>query len=467
MSVVVRFAPSPTGFLHIGGARTALFNWLYARHHKGVFRLRIEDTDRQRSTQAAIDAIISGLKWLGLDWDDEIVFQFSRAGRHAEVARQLLAAGKAYYCYSTPQELQAMREEQRAKGLPEGYDGRWRDRDPADAPPGVPPVIRLKAPRSGETVVHDLVQGDVRKGNSELDDMILLRGDGTPTYMHSVVVDDHDMGITHVIRGVDHLTNTFRQIQLYNAMDWALPQFAHIPLIHGSDGAKLSKRHGAVGVEAYRDMGYLPEAMRNHLLRLGWAHGDDEIIDTAQAIAWFDLDAVGRSPSRFDTTKLDNVNAHYLRAADNGRLVTLILPRIEDKLGHAVDAAGKSHLLRGMDGLKLRARTLVELADSAMIYVRSRPLALDHKAQAVLTPEARQTLSANVSVLQNVAEWRAPVLEQTDRTFAEQHGLKLGQLAQPKRAALTGSTTSPPIYEVMEVLGREETLARLRDVGVG
>jgi glutamyl-tRNA synthetase len=467
MSVVVRFAPSPTGFLHIGGARTALFNWLYARHHKGVFRLRIEDTDRQRSTQAAIDAIIAGLKWLGLDWDDEIVFQFARAGRHAEVARELLAAGKAYHCYCTPQELQAMREEQRAKGLPEGYDGRWRDRDPAEAPPGVPPVIRLKAPRSGETIVQDLVQGEVRKANAELDDMVLLRGDGTPTYMHSVVVDDHDMGITHVIRGVDHLTNTFRQMQLYGSMGWALPRFAHIPLIHGADGAKLSKRHGAVGVEAYRDMGYLPEAMRNYLLRLGWAHGDDETIDTAQAIAWFDLDAVGRSASRFDTAKLDNLNGHYMRAADNDRLVTLTLPRIEAALGHAVDATGKGRLLKGMNGLKQRARTLVELADSAMIYVRPRPLALDQKAQAVLTAEARGTLSDSVDVLTRLTEWSAPVLEQADRTIAEQRGLKLGQVAQPKRAALTGSTTSPPIYEVMEILGREETLARLRDVGIG
>ncbi|MGH9201128.1 MAG: glutamate--tRNA ligase, partial [Vicinamibacterales bacterium] len=401
------------------------------------------------------------------DWDDEIVFQFAHAPRHAEVARQLLAAGKAYYCYCTPRELQAMREEQRAKGLPEGYDGRWRDRNPAEAPPGVPPVIRLKAPRSGETVVPDLVQGEVRKANAELDDMVLLRADGTPTYMHSVVVDDHDMGITHVIRGVDHLTNAFRQIQLYSAMNWTLPRFAHIPLIHGPDGAKLSKRHGALGIEAYRDMGYLPETMRNYLLRLGWAHGDDEIIDTRQAIDWFDLDAVGRSPSRFDMAKLDNLNGHYLRAADNQRLVALVLPRIEAQLGRAVDAAGRSRLLKGMDGLKQRARTLLELADSALFYVWPRPLTLDQKAQAVLTPEALRTLSAHVSILQNVAEWRAPVLEQSDRTFAEQHGLKLGQVAQPKRAALTGSTTSPPIYEVMEVLGREETLARLRDVGVG
>jgi glutamyl-tRNA synthetase len=462
MSVVVRFAPSPTGFLHIGGARTALFNWLYARHHKGVFRLRIEDTDRQRSTQAAIDAIIAGLKWLGLDWDDEIVFQFARAPRHADVARQLLAAGKAYHCYCTPQELQAMREEQRAKGLPEGYDGRWRDRDPAEAPSGVPPVIRLKAPRSGETVVQDLVQGEVRKANAELDDMILLRGDGTPTYMHSVVVDDHDMGITHVIRGVDHLTNAFRQIQLYGAMGWTLPRFAHIPLIHGADNAKLSKRHGAVGVEAYRDMGYLPEAMRSYLLRLGWAHGDDEIIDTARAIEWFDLDAVGRSPSRFDTAKLDNINGHYLRAADNERLVALIVPRIETHLGHAIDADGRSRLLKGMDGLKMRAKTLVELADSAMFYVR-RPTDLGDKARAILTREARHTLSLSVDILAKVSEWTAPLLEQTDRTIAQQHGLKLGQVAQPKRVALTGMTTSPPVYEVMEILGREESLARLRE----
>lgn len=466
MSVIVRFAPSPTGFLHIGGARTALFNWLFARHHKGVFRLRIEDTDRQRSTQAAIDAIIDGLKWLGLEWDGDIVYQFARAARHAKVARELLAAGKAYHCYCTPAELQAMRDEQRAKGLPEGYDARWRDRNPAEAPPGVPPVIRLKAPRTGETIVHDLVQGEVRKANAEIDDMILLRADGTPTYMHSVVVDDHDMEISHVIRGVDHLTNAFRQIQLYNAMSWNLPQFAHVPLIHGPDGAKLSKRHGAVGVEAYRDMGYLPETMRNYLIRLGWSHGDDEIIDTSRAIEWFDLGAVGRSPSRSDAAKLNNLNGHYLRTAANERLAALIVPLLEARLGHAVDANGKARLLKGMDGLKSRARTLIELADSAMLYVRSRPLEFDSKAIALLTREARNTLAANAETLVGVTDWRAPVLEQADRTFAQQRALKLGQVAQPKRAALTGSTTSPPIYEVMEVLGREETLARLRDVSV-
>ncbi len=465
MSVVVRFAPSPTGFLHIGGARTALFNWLFAKHHKGVFRLRIEDTDRQRSTQAAIDAIIDGLTWLDLKWDGDIVFQFARAARHAEVARRLLESGQAYRCYCSPEELQAMREEQRARGLPMRYDGRWRDRSSSEAPPGVAPVIRLKAPRSGETVIHDRIQGEVRVSNAQLDDMVLLRGDGTPTYMLAVVVDDHDMDVTHVIRGDDHLTNAFRQMQLYNALGWRVPEFAHVALIHGADGAKLSKRHGAVGLEAYRDMGYLPEAMRNYLLRLGWSHGDDEMIDTAQAIEWFDLDGVGRSPSRFDLARLDNLNGHYMRCAANDRLVEMILPKIEASLGGGVDGAGKRRLVNGMDSLKLRAKTLTELADAALIYVRSRPLPLDPKAAALLTPEARRILSANVAVLERVGEWRAPVLEHVDRQFVEQQGLKLGQIAQPKRAALTGSTTSPPIYEVMEILGRDETLARLRDAG--
>jgi glutamyl-tRNA synthetase len=463
MTIVCRFAPSPTGFLHIGGARTALFNWLFARHHGGIFRLRIEDTDRQRSTQAAIDAIIDSLKWLGLEWDDDIVFQFARAPRHAEVARQLLAEGKAYHCYCSPEELQAMREAQRAQGLPMRYDGRWRDRDPAEAPAGIPPVIRLKAPQSGETVVQDRVQGEVRIANAQLDDMVLLRADGTPTYMLSVVVDDHDMGITHVIRGDDHLTNTFRQLQLYNAMNWPAPEFAHVPMIHGPDGAKLSKRHGAVGLEAYRDMGYLPEAMRNYLLRLGWGHGDAEIIDTAQAIEWFDLDGIGRSPSRFDMVKLDNLNGHYLRAADNDRLIELLLPRLEMRLGRAVDELGLARLRRGMDGLKLRAKTLEELADNALFYVRARPLPIDQKAAALLTPAAREVLRDNVAALAGLGEWTAARLEEADRAFATQRSLKVGQIAQPKRAALTGATTSPGVYEVMEVLGREESLARLAD----
>ena len=324
MTVITRFAPSPTGYLHIGSARTALFNWLYARRKGGKFLLRIEDTDRARSTDEAIDAIFDSMKWLGLDWDEEPIFQFSRASRHAEVAHQLLKEGKAYYCYCSPEELEKMREEARAKNLPAGYDGRWRDRDASEAPPGIPPVIRFKAPREGETVIEDQVQGTVRLQNNQLDDMVLLRADGTPTYMLSVVVDDHDMEITHIIRGDDHLTNAFRQYHLYDAMGWTVPVFAHIPLIHGPDGAKLSKRHGALGAEAYREMGFLPEAMRNYLLRLGWAHGDDEVIPTEKAIEWFDLPAIGRSPSRFDVAKLTNLNAHYMREAEDNRLVDLI-----------------------------------------------------------------------------------------------------------------------------------------------
>jgi glutamyl-tRNA synthetase len=392
MTVITRFAPSPTGYLHIGGARTALFNWLYSRHHKGKVLLRIEDTDRQRSTQGAIDAIIDGLNWLGLDFDAPPVFQFARAPRHAEVARSLLDKGRAYYCYCTPEELQAMRDQAKAEGRPMRYNGHWRDRDPREAPAGVAPVIRLKAPQTGETLVKDQVQGEVRVANEQLDDMVLLRSDGTPTYMLSVVVDDHDMAITHVIRGDDHLTNTFRQVQLYQALDWNIPSFAHIPLIHGPDGAKLSKRHGALGVDAYRDMGYLPEALRNYLLRLGWAHGDDEIISSEQAVEWFDLDAVGRSPSRFDFAKLDNLNGHYLRAAENARLVALVLPRIEKRLGHAPDAEGKERLLAGMNGLKERAKTLEQLADNALFLFKSRPIGFVAKAAALLTPAARTAL---------------------------------------------------------------------------
>jgi glutamyl-tRNA synthetase len=464
MTVITRFAPSPTGYLHIGGARTALFNWLYSRHHKGKVLLRIEDTDRLRSTQSAIDAIIDGLNWLGIDFDAPPVFQFPRAPRHAEVARSLLEKGRAYYCYCTPDELQAMRDKAKAEGKPMRYDGRWRDRSASEAPPGVAPVIRLKAPQSGETLVKDQVQGEVRVANEQLDDMVLLRSDGTPTYMLSVVVDDHDMAITHVIRGDDHLTNTFRQVQLYQALDWGIPSFAHIPLIHGPDGAKLSKRHGALGVDAYRDMGYLPEALRNYLLRLGWAHGDDEIISTEQAIEWFDLDAVGRSPARFDFAKLDNLNGHYLRLAENGRLADLVLPRIEKRLGRAADAEGKRRLLAGMAGLKERAKTLEQLADSAMFYFKSRPLELEPKASALLTPSARTTLAALLNRFEGLSEWSAATLEAETRAYAQEAGIKLGDVAQPLRATLTGQTTSPPIFEVAEVLGRAETLARIKDI---
>ena len=462
MSVVVRFAPSPTGFLHIGGARTALFNWLYARHHRGKFLLRIEDTDRARSTQAAVDAIIEGMRWLGLDWDGELVMQSSRLARHAEVARQLLAQGRAYHCYCTPEELEAMRERARKEGRPVRYDGTWRDRAPGGPLPNVPPVIRLKAEQEGETAIEDRVQGRVVVSNQQLDDLIILRSDGTPTYNFSVVVDDHDMGITHVIRGDDHLTNAFRQTQIYRALGWPEPVFAHVPLIHGPDGAKLSKRHGALGVDAYREMGYLPEALRNYLLRLGWGHGDAEIISTEQAIEWFDIDAVGRAPARFDFVKLANVNGHYIREAADARLAELIAPRLETALGRALDDAERARLTAAMPGLKMRAKTLVELAENARFYVERRPIPRDPKAAALLTPEARKLLS-ELSPKLAASNWEAGALEETVRHQAEGVGLKLGALAQPLRAALSGSATSPPIFEVMAVLGRDETLGRLAD----
>lgn len=463
MTVVTRFAPSPTGFLHIGGARTALFNWLFARHHGGRFLLRIEDTDRARSTTEAVEAIFDGLRWLGLEWDEEPVFQFSRADRHAALARQLLAEGKAYYCYATQDELAAMREQQKAAGQPMRYDGRWRDRDPSEAPKDIPPVIRLKAPREGETVIKDHVQGEVTVANAQLDDMVLLRADGTPTYMLSVVVDDHDMGITHVVRGDDHLTNAFRQSQLYQAFGWDVPEFAHIPLIHGPDGAKLSKRHGALGAEAYRDMGFLPEAMRNYLLRLGWGHGDDEVISTDQAIEWFDLAGIGRSPSRFDMAKLTNLNGLYLREADDARLAALIAPRLVEAAGGPLDEGRVALLTRAMEGLKARAKTLVELAELAAFYVRPRPLPIDEKALKHLGADGVAVLADLAERLKTFDPWERTALEELARTYAEEKDLKLGKVAQPLRAALSGSTVSPPIFEVLELLGRDESLARIAD----
>jgi len=465
MTVVTRFAPSPTGFLHIGGARTALFNWLYARHHGGRYRLRIEDTDRERSTPEAIEAILDGLTWLELDWDDEVVYQSANRARHAAVAQALLDQDLAYRCYCTPAELAEMRERAKAEGKPVRYDGRWRDRDPADAPPGVEPAIRLKAPQDGETVIADAVQGDVRISNAQLDDMVLLRSDGAPTYMLSVVVDDHDMGITHVIRGVDHLTNAARQIQLFRALEWDLPVFAHIPLIHGPDGAKLSKRHGALGVEAYRDMGYLPEAMRNYLLRLGWSHGDEEIIETRQAIEWFGLEAVGRSPARFDFAKLENLNGHYMREADDERLVLMILPILVNRLGHVVEAVAYNRLLAGMDGLKQRAKTLVELADSALFFVSAPeyPLA-NQKAAKLLTGDGAELVAEVRARLAALDDWKPEAMESLVREMAEEKGLGLGKIAQPLRAALTGSNVSPGIFEVMQILGRTESLERLSRV---
>jgi glutamyl-tRNA synthetase len=464
MTVVTRFAPSPTGFLHIGGGRTALFNWLYARRHGGTFLLRIEDTDRARSTEAATQAILDGLKWLGLDWDGEPVSQFERSPRHAEVARQMVGAGKAYYCYASPEELEAMRAEQKEKGLPQRYDGRWRDRPASDAPAGAKPVIRLKAPLVGETVLQDQVQGEVRVQNAQLDDMILLRSDGTPTYMLAVVVDDHDMGVTHVIRGDDHLTNTFRQIQIYNAMGWDVPVMSHIPLIHGADGAKLSKRHGALGVEAYQEMGYLPEALRNYLLRLGWAHGNDEIIPTEQAVAWFNLEGIGRSPSRFDFTKLDNLNAHYLREMADAALVDLIAPRLTALTGGGSISAGQKNLLASaMPALKQRAKTLKDLSESAVFFIKSRPLPLDDGAQKILSPEGRTLLAELAIKLKGLTVFSASEIEEAARQLATDHGLKLGQTAQPLRAALSGSNVSPPIFEVAALLGRDETVGRIED----
>jgi len=461
--VVTRFAPSPTGFLHIGGARTALFNWLFAQHHGGVFRLRIEDTDRKRSTPEAIAAILDGLTWLGLRWDDEVVYQYARAARHAQAARRLVAEGRAYPCYCSPEELEEMRKRARAEGRTKLYDGRWRDRDPSEAPAGVAPVIRFKAPQEGETAINDLVQGRVTVANAQLDDMVLLRADGSPTYMLSVVIDDYDMTITHVIRGDDHLTNAFRQTQLFRALGWEPPAFAHIPLIHGPDGAKLSKRHGALGVEAYREMGYLPEAMRNYLLRLGWAHGDEETISTDQAIAWFDLDGVGRSPARFDFAKLDNLNGHYIRERDDASLAAEVAPRLEALLGRPLDAAARRRLEAGMPGLKPRAKTLVDLAENARFYVAPRPLEVTPEAEKLLSDEARQRLARLAPRLRALPDWDEAVLEAAVRGFAEDEGGKLGQVAQPLRAALSGSKTSPGIFEIMVVLGREETLERIAD----
>lgn len=467
--IITRFAPSPTGFLHIGGARTALFNWLYARGRGGKMLLRIEDTDRERSTQEAIDAIIDGLKWLGITWDGDVVHQFARAARHREAVEQMLAQGKAYRCYATPQELEEMREIARREGRTRLYDGRWRDRDPSEAPAGVKPTIRLKAPLTGETVVEDQVQGRVTWQNENLDDFVLLRSDGNPTYMLAVVVDDHDMNITHVIRGDDHLNNAARQTQIYNALGWTVPVMAHIPLIHGPDGSKLSKRHGALGVDAYRAMGYLPAAVRNYLVRLGWSHGDQEIFSTEEMIAHFDLPQVGRSPARFDFAKLENLNGHYMRASSSEDMLAALeqaLPHIAggDALKARMTPALRAKLLAAMPALKERAKTLIELLDSSRFLWADRPLVIEDKAKALLTPEARTLLAALAGKFEAMADWSATATEAAVRDLAEESGVKLGALAQPLRAALTGRITSPGIFEVLELVGKEESLARIKDV---
>ncbi len=456
--IVTRFAPSPTGFLHIGGARTALFNWLFARHHGGKFLLRIEDTDRARSTDAAIEAILDGMRWLGLDWDGDEVYQFARAERHAEVAHAMLESGHAYRCWMSQEEIAAQREEAQAAKKPYRIRSPWRDR--TDGPLDQPHVVRIRAPREGATTIRDAVQGEVTVQNAELDDMILLRSDGTPTYMLAVVVDDHDMGVTHVIRGDDHLNNAFRQLLIIHAMDWAEPVYAHIPLIHGADGAKLSKRHGALGVDAYRDeLGVLPEALFNHLLRLGWGHGDDEIIDRAQAVEWFDLSGVGKSPSRFDLKKLDSLNGHYIRAADDARLAQLAAPFLPFEASpQQIDL-----LQRSMHALKPRAANLLEIADGSAFLFRTRPLEMDADAQALLGDDAKAILHSLHTALDALADWNTEALETAVRQVAESGGVKLGAAAQPLRAALTGRRTSPGIFDVLVLLGREESLGRIAD----
>ena len=447
MTVITRFAPSPTGYLHIGGARTALFNWLYAKHTGGKFLLRIEDTDRERSTPEATAAILAGLKWLGLDWDGEPYFQSQHEKRHAEVAYELLNNGHAYHCYCSAEELAALRE----KKLP--YDRRWRDSK--EIPPaGIKPAVRLKSPLDKDVVLTDHVRGEVRVPAGQLEDLVILRSDGTPTYNLAVVVDDHDMGVTHIIRGEDHLTNAAKQKIIYEAMGWKVPEFAHVPLIHGPDGAKMSKRHGAVGVEAYRELGYLPEAMRNYLLRLGWSHGDDEMISTAQAIEWFNLESIGQSASRFDFVKLDNLNGHYIREADDARLVDLITSPVR----------GRELLLRGMPGLKARAKTIKELADGAHVYLATRPLSMDDKAKEILDKGGRDIIRALLPKLEAQADFSHTALNDLCKSHAAETGKKLGDIAQPLRAALTGRLISPGVFEVMEILGKEESLGRLKDV---
>jgi glutamyl-tRNA synthetase len=456
--VVTRFAPSPTGYLHIGGARTALFNYLFARHHGGKYLLRIEDTDKARSTQPAIDAILDGLSWLGIGGDGEPYFQSQFEKRHAEVAHELIERGAAYRCYLTPEELAARREKAQAERRPFRIDSEWRDCTSGPDQEGKPYVVRIKAPKEGETAIDDLVQGRVTVSNAEIDDFVLLRSDGTPTYMLAVVVDDHDMGVTHIIRGDDHLNNAFRQLAIINAMGWPVPTYAHIPLIHGQDGAKLSKRHGALGVDSYRDeMGILPEALSNYLLRLGWGHGDDEIISRDQAIEWFDIDHVGKSPSRFDLKKLENLNGHYIREADDARLAELIAPKLD------VNDEQTALLVRAMPELKARAHDLNQLADGARFLFVQRPLSVDDKAAALLTDEARQHLADVHATLGAVANWDHDTLDAAVREVAERKELKLGKLAQPLRAALTGQTTSPGIFDVLVLLGKSESLARIAD----
>ena len=459
-NVITRFAPSPTGFLHIGGARTALYNWLFARHHGGKFVLRIEDTDRKRSTDAAVDAILKGMTWLELDWDGDAVSQFERADRHRDVAQAMLDNGTAYKCYTPAEDLAELRNKAREKG--ENFRGdMWRDKDTSHIPSGTPYSVRIRMPRDGETVLDDMVQGRVTVQNSELDDMILLRSDGTPTYMLSVVVDDHDMGITHAIRGDDHLNNAFRQIQIFRAMGWDIPMYAHIPLIHGPDGKKLSKRHGALGVEAYEEMGFLPEAMRNYLLRLGWSHGDDEIIPTEKAIGWFDLDSVGRSPARFDFDKLDNLNNHYLRDTDPAVILDHIKTDISKAAGHDLSPLECTRIIAAMPSLSERAKRLPEIAENALLFCNIRPLPMTDKAKAALTDEVITLLDGVRHALSGIDDWTGDAIKPAIMSYASSNDLKPGKVMQPIRAAITGGRQSGDLVETLEILGKDETIFRL------
>ncbi len=460
--VVTRFAPSPTGFLHIGGARTALYNWLFAKHHGGKFVLRIEDTDRKRSTEEAITAIMNGMEWLGLNWDGEAISQFSQAERHREVANALLESGNAYYCYASQEETAQARDKARSEGKRFRGD-LWRDRNPNEAPEGVEPVIRVKMPREGEITIADAVQGDVTVANAELDDMVILRSDGTPTYMLSVVVDDHDMGITHIIRGDDHLNNAFKQHQIYSMMNWDIPVFAHIPLIHGPDGKKLSKRHGALGVDAYADMGFLPEAMRNYLLRLGWSHGDDEIITTEQATEWFTLENVGRAPARFDFDKLDFVNAHYIKSTSNERLFDTIENDLSSNIQRSIDDVEKARIIKAMTSIKERAKRLDDLIEPSSVFCNIRPLEINEKAAKQINEETVPVLVSLKSQLENISEWEGTIIKSTIMSFADAEGLKLGKVMQPIRAVVTGGKQSGDLVETLEILGQKETISRLSD----
>ena len=462
MSVITRFAPSPTGSLHIGGARTALFNMLFARHFNGKFLLRIEDTDKKRSTDKAIEIILNDLNWLGLHWDDKPIYQSDNFARHIEIVNLLLSKGNAYKCYSTPKDLELLRENQIKEGKPYRYDGKWRNKSSSEAPDNIKPVVRLKAPLDGETIINDLVQGTVKTLNKELDDMVLLRSDGTPTFMLAVVVDDYDMGITHVIRGDDHLTNAFRQRLIYDSLGWVPPKYFHIPLIHGSDGKKLSKRNEAIGANSYRKTGYLPEALRNYLLKLGWGHGDDEIISDTQAIEWFDGSGIGKSSAKFDRIKLTSINANYLKLKNNTELLILITPLIEEKLGYKLDNVSKDRVIKGMNGIKERSKTLLDLMEQSLVYIKKTPILYEEKAKKILDNDTQLQLNIIIDSLGHITEWDATNLEVWARSFSEENNIKLGKIAQPIRAAITGSTQSPPIFEVMAIFGKEEVIYRLK-----